>query len=98
MTPLPAFSLCDLEGNQRSFPNGNTALLCFVREECETCHLSIPVIEGDHRAFGQGTHLWAMGQEENHKLRDRHRTSVPILDDPGLRVSFNYQVQIVPTI
>src|ERR1700759_2652607 len=98
MTSLAAFSLNDLEGKQHAFPSGRTSVLCFVREECETCHLSMPVIEAVHRAYGSAIDLWVVGQEENEKLRDQHQLSVPILDDTALAVSFRYQVQIVPTI
>jgi hypothetical protein len=98
MTLLPAFSLNDLEGHQRSFPNNKASLLCFVREECETCHLSMPVIETVYRAYGDAINLWVVGQEENQKLRERYRATVPILDDTALKVSFAYQVEIVPTI
>jgi len=98
MTSLPAFSLYDLEGNQRSFPNNKASLLCFVREECATCHLSMPVIEAVYRAYGGTINLWVVGQEDNQKLRDRYQATVPILDDTALKVSFAYQVEIVPTI
>ena len=98
MTSLPAFSLYDLEGNQCSFPNNKASLLCFVREECETCHLSMPVIEAVYRAYGDTINLWVVGQEDNQKLRDRYQTTVPLLDDTALKVSFAYQVEIVPTI
>src|ERR1700757_2078866 len=98
MTSLAAFSLNDLEGRQHAFPSGRTSVLCFVREECETCHLSMPVIEAVHRAYGGGVNLWAVGQEENRKLREQHHATVPILDDTALKVSFGYRVEIVPTI
>ncbi|HEX4211592.1 MAG TPA: hypothetical protein VHY56_14430, partial [Candidatus Binataceae bacterium] len=98
MASLAAFSLNDLEGNLRSFPTGKAALLCFVREECETCHLSMPVIEAVHRAYGDALNVWAVGQEANHKLRDRYHPTVPILDDTALKVSFEFKIQIVPTI
>ncbi len=98
MTSLPAFSLCDLEGHQCSFPNNKASLLCFVREECETCHLSMPVIEAVYRAYGDRINLWVVGQEDNQKLRDRYQATVPILDDTTLKVSFAYQVEIVPTM
>jgi hypothetical protein len=97
-TSLPAFSLYDLEGNQCSFPNDKASLLCFVREECETCHLSMPVTEAVYRAYGDTINLWVVGQENNQKLRDRYQATVPILDDTALKVSFAYQVEIVPTI
>ena len=98
MATLAAFSLDDLEGKQHSFPSGKTTLLCFVREECETCHLSMPVIEAVHQAYGEVINVWTVGQEDNQKLRDRHRITLPILDDTALKISFQYKVQIVPTI
>src|SRR5690348_13278532 len=98
MASLPGFSLSDLDGNHRSFPNSKPALLCFVREECETCHLSMPVIESVYRAFGSAMNVWVVGQEDNHKLRDRYRATVPFLDDTALKISFAYDVEIVPTI
>ena len=98
MASLAAFSLNDLDGTARIFPNGKVTLLCFVREECETCHLSMPVIEAVYRAYGGVIDVWVAGQEDNQKLRDRYQLTVPILDDTGLKVSFNYKVQIVPTI
>jgi len=98
MTSLPAFSLQDLEGNQHSFPNSKASLLCFVREECETCHLSMPVIEAVYRAYRDAINLWVVGQENNHKLRDKYHATMPILDDTALKVSFAYKVEIVPTI
>ena len=98
MTSLAAFSLNDLEGMQRSFPNDRASLLCFIREECETCHLSMPVIEAVYRAYGHAINVWVVGQEDNQKLRDQHRVTAPILDETALKVSFEYQIQIVPTI
>src|SRR5215469_9998789 len=98
MTSLPAFSLYDLDGRKRSFPNSRAALLCFVREECETCHLSMPVIETVYRAYRNAINLWVVGQEDNQKLRDKYQATVPILDDTALKVSFAYHVEIVPTI
>src|SRR6516162_8776642 len=98
MASLSAFSLNDLESNQRSFPNSKATLLCFVREECETCHLSMPVIEAVYRAYGEALNVWVVGQEDNLKLRDRYQATVPILDDTALKVSFTYKVEIVPTI
>jgi thiol-disulfide isomerase/thioredoxin len=98
MASLAAFSLKDLDGKRRSFPSGKTTLLSFVREECETCHLSMPVIEAVHQAYGKAINVWAVGQEDNLKLRDQHKATLPILDDTALKVSFNYRIQIVPTI
>jgi hypothetical protein len=98
MSSLPAFTLRDQLGHEHSFPNGKLNLLCFVREECPTCHLSMPVIEAVHRAFGGATNIWAIGQENNQALIDHHHTTVPMLDDAALKVSFKYKIEIVPTI
>ena len=98
MTTSPAFALYDLEGNQRCFPNNKASLLCFVREECATCQLSMPVIDAVHCAYRDKVNVWVVGQEDNQKLRDRYQAVVPILDDTALKVSFAYQVEIVPTI
>jgi AhpC/TSA family len=88
MQSLPSSSLRDLEDRERSFPNGKPTLLCFVREECETCHLSMPVIEAVHRAFGSAINVWAIGQEDNAALikHHNHKATVPMLDDMALKV------------
>jgi hypothetical protein len=58
----------------------------------------MPVIEAVYRAYRDAINLWVVGQEDNQKLRERHHARVPILDDTALKVSFAYQVEIVPTI
>jgi len=97
---LPRFRLDDREGTSLAFPTGRPALLCFVHEECETCNLSMPLIERAHRAFGAGVDVWAIGQDEegNAKLVERHALTLPMLDDSELRVSFAYGFDTVPTI
>jgi len=49
---LPAFKLRDARGTARSFPSARAALLCFVKEDCPTCVMTMPLIEAAHRAFG----------------------------------------------
>ncbi|HEY2665174.1 MAG TPA: hypothetical protein VGI47_12595, partial [Candidatus Binataceae bacterium] len=72
---LPAFSLTESRGGSRSFPPGRPALLCFVKEDCPTCGLSMPLIEEIHRAFDGAVEVWAIGQERegNSILEKRHR-------------------------
>ena len=43
MSRVPAFSLGDGEGRERAFPSGRPALLAFVKEDCPTCGLSMPL-------------------------------------------------------
>jgi len=51
MATLPEFSLKDLLGTECKFPSERHALLCFVKEDCPTCQLTMPLIEAAHTAF-----------------------------------------------
>ena len=97
---LPAFGLEDLEGTKREFPAGRHALLCFVKEDCPTCALSMPLIEAAHRAFADGIDVWAIGQDGdgNQLLVDRYALTVPMLDDSALKVSYAFEFDTVPTV
>ncbi len=99
-TFLPAFTLAATDGVERSFPTGRHALLCFVHEECETCNMSMALIEGAHRAFGEYIDVWAIGQDSpgNETLIERHGLTLPMLDDDALWTSFNYDLVTVPAI
>jgi peroxiredoxin len=100
MNSLRAFELRDSYGGTRSFPSSRAALLCFVKEDCPTCGLTMPLIEAAHRAFGAAIDVWAIGQdaEGNAKLVERYALTVPMLDDSALKVSFDYGLDTVPTI
>ncbi|HZC46847.1 MAG TPA: TlpA disulfide reductase family protein [Candidatus Acidoferrum sp.] len=97
---LPPFQLNDARKTPISFPSGKTALLCFVKEDCPTCGLTMPLIEAAHRAFGASLDVWAIGQDAdgNTKLVERYALTVPMLDDSALKVSFEYGLDTVPTI
>jgi hypothetical protein len=97
---LPSFALRDTRGNARTFPSAKAALLCFVKEDCPTCGLTMPLIETAHRAFGTSVDLLAIGQdaEGNAKLVERYALTAPMLDDSALKVSFEYDLDTVPTI
>ncbi|MFN8558979.1 MAG: TlpA family protein disulfide reductase [Dehalococcoidia bacterium] len=99
-TALPAFTLQDSGGVDRSFPTGRPALLCFVKEDCPTCGLSMPLIEAAHRAFGPAVDVWAIGQDRdgNALLEARHNLTLPLLDDDALGVSYAYDLDTVPTV
>lgn len=97
---LPAFELRDMHTAPRAFPSEGATLLCFVKEDCPTCVLSMQLIEAAHKSFGKSVAVWAIGQdaEGNAKLVERHRLTVPMLDDSALKVSFAYELDTVPTI
>ena len=96
MTTLPPFSLTDLEGSQHSFPTGEQTLLCFVKEDCPTCNLVMPILESAHQ--NSATNVIVVGQtaEGNQILAKNHSLQVPLLDDSKLMVSFEYDLETVP--
>src|SRR5436190_17069116 len=98
MSTLPAFSLRDLQGQTHAFPASRPALLCFVKADCPTCGISMPLIEATWRAYSAQLAVWTIGQDtDNAVLVKRHQLSLPMLDDSALRVSFQCDVEIVPT-
>jgi hypothetical protein len=99
-TTLPGFRLDDLTGVARAFPTGRPALICFVKEDCQTCNLVAPVLEALHQAWGDRMDVWAVGQSKdgNLILNDRHGLTLPVLDDSACRTSFAYGFDIVPAL
>ncbi|HVN89009.1 MAG TPA: TlpA disulfide reductase family protein [Candidatus Binataceae bacterium] len=97
---LPHFTLDALAGETHSFPSSRPTLLCFVKEDCPTCVLSMPLIEAAYRAFGDRIDVLAIGQDRpgNAALVERFKLTVPMLDDSALKISFKYDIETVPTI
>jgi hypothetical protein len=100
LTTLPTFSLPDLEGQTRAFPTGRPALLCFVKEDCPTTGMSLPLIEAAHGAFSDAVDVWAIGQDGpgNAAFVENAGLTLPMLDDGPLRVSYAYDIDTVPTL
>src|SRR5215475_12679680 len=100
VTKLPSFSLADLAGATHSFPSSRNALFCFVKEDCPTCDLTMPLLNAAHRCFGAKVDIFAIGQEAagNRVLAERHSLGCPMLDDTRLGVSFAYGLDTVPTV
>jgi hypothetical protein len=96
----PAFSLRDITGEGRAFPTGRPSLICFVKEDCNTCNLTASVLEAFHRAWGEKADVWMVGQsaDGNAILKDRHGLTLPILDDSALRTSLAWGFDIVPAV
>ena len=97
---LPAFSLRDDRGVDRAFPAGRAAIICFVKEDCPTCNVVMPVIEAFGAAFGDSVDVLVAGQTlgGNQILKQRFRLATPLLDDSRLKVSFAHDVVVVPTL
>ncbi|MYA18104.1 MAG: TlpA family protein disulfide reductase, partial [Gammaproteobacteria bacterium] len=47
---LPPFSLADMAGEDRAFPTGSLTVVCFVKEDCPTCNLVMPLLQAAHDA------------------------------------------------
>ena len=101
-TTLPPFSLADMSGRNFAFPPeqraGKPTLLCFVKEDCPTCNLVMPLLQALHD--GGDLDVLAPGQtaDGNRTLIERHGLSLPLLDDSILKVSFAYDVETVPLV
>ena len=98
MAALPAFSLADPSGTDHSFPTGSPTVVTFVKEDCPTCNLVMPLLDA-LQASGDVLVI-AAGQtaDGNQILIDRHGPTFPLLDDSILKVSFAYDVETVPLV
>ena len=96
---LPSFSRVDQHGWTFSFPD-HPALLCFVKEDCPTCGMTMPLIEAAAVAFQGELDVLAIGQDAagNARLLERHKLNVPMIDDSDLKLSYAFNVEIVPTV
>ncbi len=97
---LPAFRLEDASGASVTFPSDRPALVCFVKDDCPTCHLVMPVLDALHRAFTDEMDFFIAGQtrEGNEALTDTFAPSFTILDDSSLKVSFAFGMDTVPSL
>jgi len=96
----PDFTLTDLGGEEWTFPTGRASLICFVKEDCETCNLVAPLLEELYRAYGEHFDVLAIGQsgDGNANLKARHDLSMPVLDDNACEVSFTWDFEAVPAL
>ena len=96
----PAFSLQALDGRTLTFPQARPSLICFIKEDCQTCNLTAPILETFHRAFGDHADIWLVGQslEGNRILQSRHGLTAPLLDDSTCETAFAWDFEIVPAL
>jgi len=97
---LPAFLLRDSSGVDRSFPSGRPTLIAMVKEDCPTCGIVMPLLEAFFRSYGDVLDVLVIGQtrDGNAILIDRHRMTCRVLDDSRLKVSFAYDIEMVPAV
>jgi thiol-disulfide isomerase/thioredoxin len=97
---LPAFLLADSAGSEKIFPSGRPSIVCFIKDDCPTCHLVMPVLDALHQAFAERIDFFVAGQtaEGNESLTAEFAPGFPILDDASLKVSFAYDIDTVPSL
>lgn len=105
MSSLPGFQLDSMVGSadgarQVKFPTGRRALICFVKEDCPTCNEIAPVLQQLYTSVGDSMDILVVGQTRagNTRLIEQHGLTVPLLDDSELGVSFEYDIETVPTL
>ncbi|MCY4619986.1 MAG: TlpA family protein disulfide reductase [Chloroflexi bacterium] len=100
MHPPTKFSLQDANGQEMQFPPQGPVLLALVKEDCDTCNLTLPLLEAVHRATDDGLDVWVAVQktEDIPVLKDRHDLTMPLLDDDALDLSYETDIDTVPTL
>ena len=95
-----AFSLDDLTGTPHSYPMAQASLICFVKEDCETCNTAAPVLEALHRAYGSAVKVLLIAQSgaANTTYAQRHTLSMPVLDDTSCKIAFEWDIESVPSV
>jgi hypothetical protein len=94
------FSLNDLAGNPHSFPGKQASLICFVKEDCDTCNTAAPVLEAFHKAYGKQVEVLLVAQsgEANATFAERHKLTMPVLDDRSCKTAFEWDIESVPSV
>jgi len=93
-------SLDDLTGKAHRLPQERPSLICFVKEDCETCNTAAPVLEALHGAYGSemAVLLVAQSGEANAVFADRHGLTMPVLDDTACTAAFEWDIESVPSV
>jgi len=86
MHPPTKFSLLDAEGQEKQFPPDGPVLLALVKEDCDTCNLTLPLLEAVHRDTDEDLDVWVAVQKRDDidVLRQRHDLTMLLLDDDAL--------------
>lgn len=92
----PAFSLNDQSATEIALPDSEPVILCFVKQDCPTCQLVMPVLQS---LYSQDARIIAIGQtaDGNQQMLEEYQLTMPLLDDSKLKVSFAFDIDTVPT-
>ncbi|MDF3413226.1 TlpA family protein disulfide reductase [Sulfitobacter sp. M57] len=93
-------TLDDLAGERHSFAAGRARLICFVKEDCETCNTAAPVLEALHKAYGHAIDVALVAQSglQNATFAQRHSLTMPVLDDTACKAAYDWEIESVPSV
>jgi peroxiredoxin len=96
----PAFTLNDFAGNSHHFSTQAAQLICFVKEDCDTCNTAAPVLEAMHKAYGAQMDVLLISQsgEDTSLFAQRHALTMPVLDDSTCKTAFEWDIESVPSV
>ncbi len=100
MLGVTSFSLTGLSGQETSFSTDRASVVCFVKEDCPTCRTVMPVLAAMFKTFADHIDFHVIGQtaEGNRQLAEEFELPFDLLDDSALKVSFDTDVETVPTL
>jgi len=93
--------LRDQDGKVLQLPGQGTSVVVFLKEDCPTCKQALPVLNAAARTSAETpSRVVGIGQSVagNEALVAAGLIDFPLLDDDTLHVSFNHDVEIVPTL
>ncbi len=99
-TTQPPFSLKAMDGTQVDYTHAGLTLVCFVKEDCETCNTAAPVLEALHHAYGAKADVIVISQSADATVPfvKRHGLGMPVLDDRSCKVAFDWDIESVPSV
>ena len=100
MNAVMPFSLTDLSGETRVFSGKNQSLVCFIKEDCPTCREVMPLLNALKGHLDGLLEFHVLGQtlEGNAILQKEFSPSFSIVDDSELKISFETDIETVPTL
>ena len=100
MNTVPAFSLKDVSGKERQFVAQKQSLICFIKEDCPTCREVMPLLSEIEKLLNDRLEIHIIWQtkEGNVLLEEEFSPSFSIVDDSDLKVSFETDIETVPTM
>ncbi len=97
---LKPFTLSDRTGESLDVPTDRPTLLCFLKDDCPTCQIALPILDAFHRAYGEHIDIIAIDQSDpsDGGVYVDQKTDITILDDSRCKTAFDYDIETVPTL